>query len=238
MGVLLGGKSPAPSTLLAAFVLSVCFFSTEAFIKRTDITMDPPNPVAGGKVHLIPHDLSPAPVICRWFRGEDILNNTILIFYFYPEHFIWNATAFTWRETMRSNCTLEIVNLNYNDTANYTVLIEGPLGFRMGIVELVIDASPPVEPGKQFSCTIAGILLATLGSTIILTTAVVLIKGSPRSELPRVAEEISPGVKQASRYQGGKGKKFPSPVKAHGPQAVVKVEDSMESGGWLTYFVG
>ncbi|XP_062818568.1 carcinoembryonic antigen-related cell adhesion molecule 6 isoform X2 [Anolis carolinensis] len=148
MGVLLGVKSGAPSTLLAAFVLSICFFSTEAFMKETNITMEPPRPVEGGKVYLIPHDLSPVPVICRWFRGERNENNTIVIFYFYPHPYIWNASAFTGREIMKSNCSLEIVDLNYNDTANYTVLIEGPMGSRIGTVELVIEAPLPVEPGS------------------------------------------------------------------------------------------
>uniref|UniRef100_A0A803TNV8 Immunoglobulin subtype domain-containing protein n=1 Tax=Anolis carolinensis TaxID=28377 RepID=A0A803TNV8_ANOCA len=133
-------ESDIPSLLLStAFVLSICFFSTEAFMKETNITMEPPRPVEGGKVYLIPHDLSPVPVICRWFRGERNENNTIVIFYFYPHPYIWNASAFTGREIMKSNCSLEIVDLNYNDTANYTVLIEGPMGSRIGTVELVIE---------------------------------------------------------------------------------------------------
>ncbi|XP_062818927.1 carcinoembryonic antigen-related cell adhesion molecule 3-like [Anolis carolinensis] len=177
MGVLLGGKGRALSTLLAAFVLSVCFFSTEAFMKETSITMKPPRPVEGGKVYLIPQDLSPAPVLCRWFRGESIENNTIAIFYFYPHPYIWDATAFTGREIMKSNCSLEIIDLNYNDTANYTVLIEGLMGSRVGTVELVIEASDPDEPGRGFSrSTVAGIILGCLGAIVILIIVVVLIK--------------------------------------------------------------
>uniref|UniRef100_A0A803TD54 Immunoglobulin V-set domain-containing protein n=1 Tax=Anolis carolinensis TaxID=28377 RepID=A0A803TD54_ANOCA len=107
--------------------------------QETSITMKPPRPVEGGKVYLIPQDLSPAPVLCRWFRGESIENNTIAIFYFYPHPYIWDATAFTGREIMKSNCSLEIIDLNYNDTANYTVLIEGLMGSRVGTVELVIE---------------------------------------------------------------------------------------------------
>ncbi|XP_062818421.1 uncharacterized protein LOC134293759 isoform X2 [Anolis carolinensis] len=257
MGVLLGGKSPAPSTLLAAFILSVCFFSTEAFWDPTDIMVEPSNSMVGGSVLLTPLTLPSFPSTCRWFRGGLDVDNTIVVFFFYPRLAVMNRTAFTGREIITSNCTLEIIGLSVNDTANYTALIESATGIRRGTVELLVSAPAPDEPaslmslpvlevsdvprsasrtfllaGRGFSrSTIAAIILAILGATIILTTVVVLIKRSPRPQIRTLVPAVSPGVKEASLLQGGKNGRFPSPVAAQEAQSVVKVEESMESGG-------
>ncbi|XP_062818422.1 uncharacterized protein LOC134293759 isoform X3 [Anolis carolinensis] len=239
MGVLLGGKSPAPSTLLAAFILSVCFFSTEAFWDPTDIMVEPSNSMVGGSVLLTPLTLPSFPSTCRWFRGGLDVDNTIVVFFFYPRLAVMNRTAFTGREIITSNCTLEIIGLSVNDTANYTALIESATGIRRGTVELLVSAPAPDEPGRGFSrSTIAAIILAILGATIILTTVVVLIKRSPRPQIRTLVPAVSPGVKEASLLQGGKNGRFPSPVAAQEAQSVVKVEESMESGGWLKNVVG
>ncbi|XP_067318558.1 carcinoembryonic antigen-related cell adhesion molecule 6-like [Anolis sagrei] len=142
-GALLGNKGPSPSTLLAAFILSVCFFSTEAFMKRTNITVDPPHPMDGGSVRLIPLTSPRDMVTCRWFRGGTDGNSTIVVFFFYPRPVSRNRTSYTGRETLNANCTLEITDLNVNDTANYTILQESPFESRMGTVELVISGRLP-----------------------------------------------------------------------------------------------
>nr|XP_060640211.1 carcinoembryonic antigen-related cell adhesion molecule 6-like [Anolis sagrei ordinatus] len=192
MGVLLGGKSGSPSNLLTAFVLSICFFSTEALWKRTNITVEPPNVVDGGKVDLIPITYPPIPVICRWYRGEMYPNNTVFTFYYYPTPGSWNGVAFTGRERMKDNCTLEIIDLNINDTANYSVVIEGPRETRFGTVELVIQVPPSFEPGRGFSrSTVAGIILGCLGLMVVLGVAVFAMKRSSRPEIRTIAPAVT-----------------------------------------------
>nr|XP_060640212.1 carcinoembryonic antigen-related cell adhesion molecule 6-like [Anolis sagrei ordinatus] len=136
--------SDAPSLILStAFVLSVCFFSTEAIFKPTNITVDPPNPMEGGSVRLIPVTSPRDIVTCRWFRGATDGDSTIVVFFFYPRPVSRNRTSYTGRETLNANCTLEITDLTVNDTANYTALLESPFESRLGTVELVISGRLP-----------------------------------------------------------------------------------------------
>nr|XP_060640208.1 carcinoembryonic antigen-related cell adhesion molecule 5-like [Anolis sagrei ordinatus] len=131
--------SDVPSLLLpTAFVLSVCFFSTEAYYKRTNITVEPPMPMEGGSVRLTPVTLTIAQVFCRWFRGEMRRNETILTAFFYPRFKVKKGPNFTGRETIRPDCSLEITPLNITDLANYITLIEGPEDMRIGSVELIV----------------------------------------------------------------------------------------------------
>ncbi|XP_067318557.1 carcinoembryonic antigen-related cell adhesion molecule 16-like [Anolis sagrei] len=192
MAALLGNKGPSPSTLLAAFVLSVCFFSTEAFYKRTNITVDPPNPMEGGSVRLIPLTSPRDMVTCRWFRGGTDRNSTIVVFFFYPRPVSRNRTSYTGRETLNANCTLEITDLNVNDTANYTILQESPFGSRLGTVELVISVPPPPQPGRGFSrSTMAGIILGCLGALVILGVVVLIVKRSSRPAIRTLAPVVT-----------------------------------------------
>ncbi|XP_062818917.1 carcinoembryonic antigen-related cell adhesion molecule 3-like [Anolis carolinensis] len=188
MGVLLGGQSGWPSTLLAAFVLSVCFFSTEARIQVTNISVEPPKPMEGGRVRLTPVSLPPVPSTCRWFRGEWDSNETILVYYFYPRHFVWKAAQFTGRETIRSDCSLEITDLNITDLANYVVLIEGPEGSRVGTVELIIHypyEDEPNEFGRGFNkTTIVGMVFGSLGAAVVLVLVLFTIYYSSHREIP------------------------------------------------------
>ncbi|XP_067329650.1 carcinoembryonic antigen-related cell adhesion molecule 6-like [Anolis sagrei] len=143
MGALLGNKGPSPSTLLAAFILSVCFFSTEATWKPTDITVEPLKPMEGGSIRLIPVTSPRDMVTCRWFRGGTDGDSTIVVFYFYPSPVSRIRTSYTGRETLDANCTLEITDLTVSDTAKYTALLESPFGSRLGTVELVISGRLP-----------------------------------------------------------------------------------------------
>ncbi|XP_067318562.1 uncharacterized protein [Anolis sagrei] len=172
MGVLLGAKSGSPSTLLAAFVLSVCFFSTEAYYKRTNITVEPPMPMEGGSARLIPVTLAIAQVTCRWFRGEMRENETILIGFFYPRFKVRKGPGFTGRETIHPDCSLEITPLNITDLGNYLTVIEGPEDTRIGSVELIVHYPPDDEPkffARGFNkMTIVGIVFGSLSAAVIL----------------------------------------------------------------------
>ncbi|XP_067318561.1 carcinoembryonic antigen-related cell adhesion molecule 16-like [Anolis sagrei] len=172
MGVLLGAKSGSPSTLLAAFVLSVCFFSTEADYKGTNITVEPPMPMEGGSVRLTPVTLAITRVICRWFRKELRTNETILSAFFYPSFKVRKGPNFTGRETIRPDCSLEITPLNITDLGNYITLIEGPEEARIGSVELIVHYPPDDEP-KLFDrgfnkMTIVGIVFGSLSAAVFL----------------------------------------------------------------------
>nr|XP_060640209.1 carcinoembryonic antigen-related cell adhesion molecule 6-like [Anolis sagrei ordinatus] len=202
MGVLLGAKSGSPSTLLAAFILSVCFFSTEAAFKRTNITVDPPKPMEGGSVRLIPVTLPPVPSICRWFRGKRDYNNTILSYYFYPSPGAWEAAQYTGRETMRPDCSLEITNLNITDLGNYIVLIDGPEGIRIGSVELIVHYPPDEEPKVSArgvnKMTIIGVVFGSLSAAVVLGMLVFAIYSESNSGTMRkslvvfLAEDFQP----------------------------------------------
>ncbi|XP_067318560.1 carcinoembryonic antigen-related cell adhesion molecule 16-like [Anolis sagrei] len=143
MGALLGAQSPAPSTLLAAFVLSVCFLSTEAYMQLTNIVMNPPKPVDKGNVRFTPSMLPPIPVSCRWYRREMSDKDTILAYFFEPKPTTRKGPNYTGRETMRPDCSLEITNLNFTDSTNFIVLIYGRGGIMAGSVEIDIPGRLP-----------------------------------------------------------------------------------------------
>nr|XP_060615709.1 pregnancy-specific beta-1-glycoprotein 7-like [Anolis sagrei ordinatus] len=164
MGVLLGAESGSPSKLLAVFVvLSICFLSTEAYLKLTNIEMKPPKPKEGGSVLLTPVTRPSFPVSCRWYRREMSENDTILTYFFYPNHVIQKDPRFSGHEIMKPDCSLEIRNVQVSHSDEYMILIHGRGEIRTGSVKLVI-------PGRGFSkAAIAGAVLGSLGAIVILS---------------------------------------------------------------------
>ncbi|KAH0631667.1 hypothetical protein JD844_006113 [Phrynosoma platyrhinos] len=86
------------------------------------VTLDPPEPVAGKNITLIPGGYVEDIGICFWLRGRGDEKHRILT-YFPPPLFIQeDGPAYTGRETIGEDCSMHIRELKAADTGNYTIL--------------------------------------------------------------------------------------------------------------------
>ncbi|XP_061452073.1 carcinoembryonic antigen-related cell adhesion molecule 1-like isoform X2 [Rhineura floridana] len=168
----LGVKEAWSTTLLAASILSSCLLLTYAqggteFL----IKVEPEKPKEGQSVTLTPEavDLTEF-ASCSWYRGTIEDRKKIFTYYLVPKPGQVNGSAFTGRETGALDCSLRITNLRANDSAIYTLSMEGPTGFKTRNASLtvlgVVTNINISDPGKAIENNITVLNCTSAGSDV------------------------------------------------------------------------
>uniref|UniRef100_A0A670ZXP4 Ig-like domain-containing protein n=1 Tax=Pseudonaja textilis TaxID=8673 RepID=A0A670ZXP4_PSETE len=112
-----------PPSLPCSHVLS-----TQAQVVKyhLPVFMDRSNAIEGQGINLTVGAAPTSFFICNWYRGSDSQEKLIVTVYLPPLSGYVFGPAYTRRETPGPNCSLQIENLNQDDSGTYTVTKDGP----------------------------------------------------------------------------------------------------------------
>uniref|UniRef100_A0A8C5RY78 Ig-like domain-containing protein n=1 Tax=Laticauda laticaudata TaxID=8630 RepID=A0A8C5RY78_LATLA len=135
----LGWKLP----YIAVFILSSNFLSTQAQVVKyhLPVFMDRSNAIEGQRINLTVGAAPTSFFICNWYRGSDSQEKLIVTVYLPPLSGYVFGPAYTRRETPGPNCSLQIENLNQDDSGTYTVTKDGPSVHGRGNLNVEVLAS-------------------------------------------------------------------------------------------------
>uniref|UniRef100_A0A670ZXX7 Ig-like domain-containing protein n=1 Tax=Pseudonaja textilis TaxID=8673 RepID=A0A670ZXX7_PSETE len=102
--------------------------STQAQVVKyhLPVFMDRSNAIEGQGINLTVGAAPTSFFICNWYRGSDSQEKLIVTVYLPPLSGYVFGPAYTRRETPGPNCSLQIENLNQDDSGTYTVTKDGP----------------------------------------------------------------------------------------------------------------
>uniref|UniRef100_A0A670ZY68 Ig-like domain-containing protein n=1 Tax=Pseudonaja textilis TaxID=8673 RepID=A0A670ZY68_PSETE len=113
---------------VSVFILSSHVLSTQAQVVKyhLPVFMDRSNAIEGQGINLTVGAAPTSFFICNWYRGSDSQEKLIVTVYLPPLSGYVFGPAYTRRETPGPNCSLQIENLNQDDSGTYTVTKDGP----------------------------------------------------------------------------------------------------------------
>ncbi|XP_026571161.1 carcinoembryonic antigen-related cell adhesion molecule 5-like [Pseudonaja textilis] len=103
--------------------------------------MDRSNAIEGQGINLTVGAAPTSFFICNWYRGSDSQEKLIVTVYLPPLSGYVFGPAYTRRETPGPNCSLQIENLNQDDSGTYTVTKDGPSVHGRGNLSVEVLAS-------------------------------------------------------------------------------------------------